>query len=382
MRQRIIRKICELNEADLTLAHVRTATVVRLPFHLCTGSIFRIADPDGDRLHIWLRNKVSIPHDSEFREELSLPVTTEISISSPDPFFTDALIIDRHPELRPGEFDAIRTGKLRAIGTASLRNPGFRLLNEVVGAHQMVRLAPYVSGLGASWPRMLTEREVFARILVDVVLLVDPDRTIGEDIVLALFGNIDQLPYGLSVGGIGDVRDYSSEQLSELEHAIRKLRNHAFYELKTSAIAASLRGDSIVAVVLGCAAVEGAHGSFMRLALRDKVPGKSGKFNKFMDGLLRDHGFFSLVQLSVHALMDDEERPTDEELERCLRGVTMRNAIMHAGIKKTGEYKMRQFTWSEMNDAYGGIMAVYRAFEGAVEDREKSQQASSPDADH
>ncbi|MCH8149004.1 MAG: hypothetical protein IH987_13660 [Planctomycetes bacterium] len=67
--------------------------------------------------------------------------------SSQYDFLTDALIIDRHPELRPGDYEAIRTGKLGSIGFASHRNPGFRLLNEVVGAHQMVRLGPYVHGL-------------------------------------------------------------------------------------------------------------------------------------------------------------------------------------------------------------------------------------------
>lgn len=365
--QRIIRKITELNEDNLTLAHVRTATIVRLPFHLCTGSIFQIIDPDNDQLHIWLRNKLSIPHDEDIHKALMFQTIR----SSPDDFLSDALIIDCDPELRPGEFEAIRTGKVGSVGPASLRNPGFRLLNEVIGAHQMVRLGPYISGINALWPRMLTVHEIIERILIEVVLLADPDCTIDKDIVLKLFDNVDQLPIGLSTGGIGDLRDYSSEQISALELAVRKLRNHAFYELKTNAIAAMLSGDSIVAIVLGCAALEGAHGAFMRLVLRDKVPGRSGKFNKFMNGLLREQGFFSLVQLTIRVLMNNEERPTDEEIESCLRGVTIRNAIMHAGIKGTGKYKIREFTPSEINDGYSGIMAVYRAFEAAVEFREK-----------
>ncbi|MCH8149005.1 MAG: hypothetical protein IH987_13665 [Planctomycetes bacterium] len=222
---------------------------------------------------------------------------------------------------------------------------------------------------------------MFARILIDVVLLVNPDSTISKDIVLTLFDDVDQLPLELPTVDVGSLRDYSSEQLSGLELAVKKLRKHAFYELKTSADSAMLRDDSIVAIVLGCAALEGALGAFMRLALRDKVPGQSGKFNSFMNVLLRGQGFFSLVQLSVRAFLKDEERPTDEELERCLRGVEMRNAIMHAGTNKAGKYRYRQFTPSEMNDAYGGIMAVYRAFEAAVEAREDSQLASSPHAD-
>jgi hypothetical protein len=285
---------------------------------------------------------------------------------------TDALIVNRQPKLRPDEFEAIRTGKTEAIGFASLRNPGFRLLNEVIAAHQMIRLGPYVSGMGALWPRMLTERETFERILVEVVLLADPDRTIDKNIILRLLDNIDQLPFSLANEGMGDLRDYSSEQIAALELAVRKVRNHAFYELKTNAIAAMLGGDSIVAIVLGCAALEGAHGAFMRLTLRDKIPGDVRKFNEFTNGLLREEGFYSLVQLSVQVFMKTEERPTDDELKRCLKGVTIRNAIMHAGIKGTGKYRIREFSRSEINDGYSGIMAIYRAFEAVVESREKS----------
>ena len=332
--QRIIRKLNELNEANLTLGYVRTATIVRLPFHLCTGSIFQIDDPDNEHIQIWLRNKLSISYNADIHEALSTRTSTEN-------FFTDALIVNRQPEFRPGEFEAIRTGKTSAIGPVSLKNPGFRLLNEVIADHQMVRLGPYISGMSTLWPRMLTEREVFERILVEVVLLADLDRTIDENIILALFDNIDQLPFGLGGTGIGDLRDYSSEQIAELKLAVRKVRNHAFYELKTSAISAMLSGDFIVAIVLGCAALEGAHGTFMRLALRDKIPGKIGEFNEFMNGLLREYGFYTLVQLSVRVLMKIEERPSDDELKRCLKGVTIRNAIMHAGIKRTGKYKIR-----------------------------------------
>ena len=362
--QRIIRKLNEIDEDNLTLAHVRTATIVRLPFQLCTGSVFQIDDPDNECLIIWLRNKLSIPHNADIHEALS-------TRTSPDNFFTDALILNSQPKILPNEFEAIRTGKTSAIGFASPRNPGFQFLNEVIAAHQMVRLGPYITGIGASWQRMLTEKEAFERILVEVILLADSDRIIDKNIILRLFDNIDQLAFGLGGGGTGDLRDYSSEQLAALELAVRKIRNHAFYELKTNAITAMLSGDSIVAIVLGCAALEGAHGSFLRLSLRDKIPGKVGEFNKFMNGLLREQGFYSLVQLSVRVLMKVEERPSNDELKRCLNGVSIRNAIMHASIKGTGKYKIREFSRSEINDGYSGIMSVYRAFEVAVESREK-----------
>jgi hypothetical protein len=371
--QRIIRKLDGLTDDNLTLANVRTVTLVRLPFHLSTGPIFQIVDPEDERSQIWFRNKLSVPHNADVQQEIS-----QIMHSSPDDFLTDALIVNCKPELRPGEFNAIKARNAAAIGPASLQNPGFRFLNEVIAAHQIVRTRPYVAGLGASWPRMLTEREIFARILVEVVLLAEPERLMDKETVLPLIDNIDQLPMSLPTGEVGEIRDYTEEQITELMFAVRKLRNHAFYELKSNAVAAMLRDDAIVAIVLGCAALEGTHGAFMRLALRDQIPGDTGEFNKFVNGLLREQGFYSLVQLSVRVLMKAEERPSESELKQCLDGVTIRNAIMHASIKGTGKYKIRDFSRSEISNGYSGIMAVYRAFETAVESREQTQQAIGP----
>jgi hypothetical protein len=114
---------------------------------------------------------LSIPHHVDIHEAWAAQVRNQIARSSTDDFLTDALIVNYQPKLRQGEFEAIRTGKTGAIGQASLQNPGFRFLNEVIAAHQMVRIGPYVSALGALWPRMLTEHEIFQRILVEVVLL-------------------------------------------------------------------------------------------------------------------------------------------------------------------------------------------------------------------
>lgn len=365
--QRIIRKLDDLNAAELERDEVKTATIVRLPFHLCTGSVFHFVDPDQNRLEIWLRNKLSIPHDADIHESLGIHRMG----TSPDDFLTDALLINRQPDFRSGEFEAIKNNNAAAIGFASPNNPGFRLLNEMIAAHQMVRVGPYVSEFGAMWPRMLSEREMFQRVIGEVVLISRKDRTLSDADVLRLFEDLDRLPLGLPSGGMGDPRDFSSEQLAALGSSVQKIRDHAFYELKTNAITAMLSGDSVVAIVLACAALEGVHGAFLRLVLSDKIPGQVGKFNSFMNSLLREQGFYSLVQLSSRVFMTDEERPSEDELTKCLEGVTIRNAIMHASIKGSGKYKLRELSRSEIDAGYSGIMKVYRTFETAFETRPK-----------
>lgn len=363
--QRIIRKLDDLNAAELERDEVRTATIVRLPFHLCTGPFFHFFDPDEDWLEIWLRNKQSVPHGADIHEELRVYGMG----TSPDAFLTDALLVNRQPDFRSSEFEAIKNNNVNAIGCASPNNPGFRLLNEVIAAHQMVRLGPYVAGLGAMWPRMLSAREMFQRVIGEVVLISRKGRALTDADVSSLFDYLDQLPLGLSRSSAGDIRDFSTEQLAELGTAAQKIRNHVFYELKTNAITAMLSGDSVVAIVLACAALEGVHGAFLRLVLSDRIPDNVKKPNSFVDTFLREQGFYSLVQLTSRVFMTDEERPTEDELAKCLNGVTIRNAIMHAGIKGTGKYKLRELSRSEIDAGYSGIMAVYRSFEAAFENR-------------
>lgn len=368
--QRIIRYLDKLGAEDLTPRHVRTATLVRLPFRLCTGTIAQIRDPDSDRLDLWLRNRVFVQHDADIEEVWLTPGLQEVLHSSAEHLLTDVVAIDREPDLQPGEFEGLVAGKPGPIRLASLECAGLRLLNEVIGAYQSVRLGPYSSARGLAWPRMLTFREAFERIPVQVVLFCDPERAIDGQAVLRLCDHLDGLPLGLGSGWTGDIRDLSPDQMAAMESAVPKLRKHVFYELRANAVSAMLSGDAIVAIVLACAALEGAHGAFVRLALRSKVPGGVAQFNRFMDGLLREQGFYSLVQLSVRAFMEEGERPSEDDLQKCLHGVTIRNAIMHAGIRGTGRYKLREYTASELSAGYRGIMAVYRAFAAAVDARE------------
>ncbi|WP_420627301.1 hypothetical protein [Candidatus Leptofilum sp.] len=370
--QRIIRKLNNTDLNNVSPENIQTITIIKLPFRLCTGALFQFIDNENEKIQVWLENRISIPHELEILETLSLLSHHKIAGSSEDDFLTTALIVNSQPQLRQGELEAIKTNDGSKIGTASLQNPGFRLLNEIIAAHQMVRLGPYVSSMGATWPRMLSERELFPRILLEVVLVGSTNYFIDEETIIKLLETIDFSSFGILEATTGDIRDYSEQQLSELKVAVEKVRKHAFYELKANAITAMLRGDAIVAIVLGCAALEGVHGAFLRLVLRNKIPENYDKFNQFMGSLLREQGFYSLVQLSTQVFMEEEERPSNDELKRCLDGVTIRNGIMHAGIRKTGRYKIRDYSRAKISDGYSGIIAVYRAFESAVESREQS----------
>ena len=250
--------------------------------------------PDDTHLQIWLRNKVSIPHTADIHEVFA--TQSQPLLKKYQDFLTDALIVNCQPKLRPNDLKTIKAG-VGIIDHAAIQNSG-QLLNEIIAAHQIVRLGPYISCLDATWPRMLYPGEIFERMLYEVTLITEPNRIIDQNIILNL---LSDTPSGSCTRMAGDLRDFSKEQISALKLAVSKVRKHAFYELKTKAIAAMLSRDSIVAIVLGCAALEGAHGFYMRLALRNKIPGDTGKFNTFMNSLLREQGFLSCSTFRARA---------------------------------------------------------------------------------
>ena len=222
--QRIIRALDAVAPKGLTPAHIRTATLVRLPFHLCTGSLLQITDPDNSRMQIWLRNRLSIPHDVEIHMAWDTLRKRQTASSCPSTYLTDAIIVNADPKLSADEFDAIKAMRGGGIGSASLKNPGFRLLNETIVAHQMVRLGPYPCGVGMLWPRMLTDREIREHIVVELVLVAEPNRTIDNECVLTLLADVDRsFPFHPQGGGMGDLRDYSPQEIVAVQRAIPKI---------------------------------------------------------------------------------------------------------------------------------------------------------------
>jgi hypothetical protein len=358
--QRLVRRFADVDLEKVTVRHLYTATVVRLPFHLCTGSLFNIVDPEDPRLGLWIRNRVSIPSDMDIHAALSQPIFRDDAA-----LFTDVVLVNRKPKVQEQTIEAIRNGRSDAPGFPDFNNPAFALLRDVLAAHQMVRIGPYFAGIGASWPRILTLREIHEGILVEYLVIDEVDAAVDEGKARELFGHVDRIPFGPARGGIGDIRDYSADQLQSLVEGVTKVREHAFHELYCNAISAQLRGDRITAIILACAAAEGAHGAYLRARLKEAVTDPA-EFNELANAVLREQGFFSLVQLTARMLMPKADRPSEDTLLKSKEGISIRNSIMHAGIDRHGQYKFRKHKPADMEASYSALLSLCRTFETAL----------------
>ena len=160
--------------------------------------------------------------------------------------------------------------------------------------------------------------------------------------------------------------DLEPDALESMPKHIEMFRRHAYHEIAYRAQIASIQRDPVVALILACAALEGAHAHFVRTRLAERLAShKRGE--QLIEDLLREQGIYTLLQVSV-AFLVDAHRPSEEVLASCLNALTIRNSIVHAKQKK-GQYKLRSYTAGELYAAVSAVMKVFRQLVGDEADR-------------
>jgi len=86
-----------------------------------------------------------------------------------------------------------------------------------------------------------------------------------------------------------------------------------------------------------------------------------------LSDLLREQGFSVMIKVTSYLFLPPEFRPAPEVLKECLKGVTMRNAIMHALTDNKGQYKIKGYVNIEISNAYSAVFKVYECFVKAIE---------------
>jgi hypothetical protein len=166
--------------------------------------------------------------------------------------------------------------------------------------------------------------------------------------------------------------------ISRLGDSISHYADYLFYEIAFEAKVRMIERDFIGALLLSVVALEGAHAAFLRSSLKQKLP--TDKADQLIENLLRDAGLYNLYQVTPFLLMDDQERPSIDQLEACGRGITMRNEFMHARVKG-GQYKIRNRTPSDILNAYSSVFQVYQSYVSALEKRLGGQEGLTSTAD-
>lgn len=343
----------------LSAEQVRYGLVLRLPFRLRVNGLIRMPQVDRNS-EVWIHNRIAVPPGSHLPAVIhSLPDKDRDGYGG---LWSQAVVVLNTPVLQEGAVDALKAGDLRSLGLGGNMFRALTVLNELVFGYSEVTGSIF----GGAPLRFLTDTEFFETLRVEFGFLAFPEYPItNQDITEILEWRPPREFRSLGGQLTGDLTDLPDSTWADIPKQIEKLREHAYHELAFKAKMAMIDREPLIALVLACAALEGAHAALLRQALSTPLSQHPKGPDGIVENLLREQGIFTLVQLTSYAFMDAAQRPTPEEIDCCLEALTMRNGIVHAKQKK-GTYKLRAHTFMELSEAYSAVLTVYRNYLAAL----------------
>lgn len=339
--------------------NVRFGLIVRLPFRIRVSSLTRI-DPIDNEAEVWFHNRVAIPKGSHLPKILyDLRDNQDNGYAA---LWSQAVVLLTKPKLVDGVIDAMREGSTGNLGIGGNYFQAIQVLNEVIYGYADVTKSLF----GGAPLRFLTDMDFFQGLYLEFAFLAPRDYAItAKDMQEVLDWRPDREVVALGGQLTGEMEDLDPGALSQLATSIGRFREHAFYELAFKARTAMLDREPIIALVLACAALEGAHAALLRTSLSPALGAYSKGAEGLIDSLLREQGIYTLIQLTACVFMDAGHSLTPDKLERCLGALIIRNDIVHAKQKK-GMYKLRAHSFKDLSEAYSAVMDVYQIFVDAV----------------
>jgi hypothetical protein len=355
----------ELNLSQATEVEVRIGSILRLPFRFRTGPVFSLDLPSDPLATVWLRNRVDVPEGTPWEDVQRLAENAGVldvheSVRFPlDVLNTDALVVIEGQVFREQDLVKIRRGEMPST-LANRYSDTLRLFNEFVCAY----VGATKQLFGGSPIRMFTDSEFGDTMRVYARIVCPRGYVLTEANALEMLNWRPGQVHLATKQYTGSWNDFPSAQIAGIGKHFRAQQQHAFFEIALKAKMAMVDRDPVVALVLACAALEGAHAAFLRQATQQQLSG-APKSDELLNNLLREQGIHTLFRLTPFLFMTPQQRPAADVLEGCRKGLEMRNDIMH--IKTTGkQYKIRRHTFASLSDAYAAVLQAYDSFVAAL----------------
>ncbi len=171
--------------------------------------------------------------------------------------------------------------------------------------------------------------------------------------------------------------DLPTIDVSRIQALLSSHEENLHHELMLVAKNLMFQRQASIALLVAMAALETVHGAFLREALGAALPDEEGEKSRVINDFMREQGFYALVRISPYLFLEPGERPTRGDIELCMKGIEIRNAVMH-GLVKKGRFKMRGYSFDDYNEGYKGAFALYRSFSKALEKRQTPASPRAP----
>jgi hypothetical protein len=355
----------------VTEENIRVAFVVRLPFRVRLGMLRRYVYDD--QFEIWIRNKVDLPPGTTFQQAMPHMKTGEGRLQ-PDLLFSEALILNRKVKVNSDSLEAVRrtTNKdgVLPIECDKKYFLALKVLNDFLVAFHTATKEMF----GGTAISRLSNMEFFNRLRFEITLICPAGAEVDAELAEELLNSrVEREVLGVQQFA-GEWGDVAEDRLALIQKALELQERFIFHEFAFEAKSRMVEQDYVGALLYAVVAFEGAHAAYLKLGLDRKFSfitdeRERGKVvDEHAERLLKEAGISAVYRLTPVLFMDEEERPSEEELEQCGKGITMRNEIMHSLAKK-GQYKLRNRTAAKLTEAFSGVLKVYDRFVAAIEKR-------------
>jgi hypothetical protein len=352
---------------ELTDACERELRVVlrcKLPFRLRVQGILHVHRP-GTSQHAYLLNREQVSSQTQIYRRTYAPPSADGErvlksrvLGMPKGHCTDVLLISKPQRLKPEAPVVLADEDRRRRELPALT----RLLNGLLVAYCVA-----TGDRHGIFPYRLYQVDALEEIAnLTFYVTSRPGRELTDDDAMGMFreSKTSPPPPPTMVGF-----DLPPEQLKkDLTRSFDLHEREIFYQFEIEAGLSA--ADPARRLLLACIALEAAHAAMLRsrIAKRDPALNTEQAVSDLLIG-----GFMRTVVLTPSLVMEPDERPSQELIERAMKGVIARNDIMHA-VRKRGEYKIASFDNARLRQLGDDVLALLEVFRKAVE-KDAEQEA-------
>jgi hypothetical protein len=318
---------------------------------------FRFQD---NEFEIAIRNRVHLSKDSSYQEAIS-------SVKSYDELWSDALVIIGSPKISKEGLDRLRNwkpdkGSFPITGTEDMFK-AMQALNHFVIAYATTTKNVY----GGSPLRLFRPSDYFAHHKWQIAIIAPKGEPLTNENIIQMLEWRPNIKIS-SLGSLwGQLDDIGAEDLVGIENTMSLQNDFVFFEIAFEAKSKMASDDYIGALLMAVAALEGAHAAFVHHELGARLNQNSDR--SLPDEFIRELGLHLCNRLTPYLLMGEAERPSQELIQQCEKGIKIRNEIMHALKNNKGKYRLRTRTHEEISNAYSGVLRVYNCYVSALLNR-------------
>ncbi|MFG0332976.1 MAG: hypothetical protein ACF8TS_06390 [Maioricimonas sp. JB049] len=350
--------------ANTSKENVRFAYSVDLPFRIRLGAQYqRRFAVRGRVVDVYLRNDVSISREQDLHEFLS----RNRSISD---LFTRAVVVVANPNFSEKLLHELRAATIKAENLEYPRGTSERFTAQEALNHFVIAYSTATRQLFGGAPLRVLRTYEFSDFLRWEVTIIGPPDALSDDDISHVFELKPEREFVVDGSLTGELFDLPKDAHSHLDDALQRHRDFVFYEYAFEAKEKMVAGDSIGALLMAVAALEGAHGAFVSEALTQRLP--DGVDPELPEDFIRALGMSLCNQLTPFLLMDEAQRPSLELVRGAATGLKYRNEVMHALRNRRGEYRTRLRSNAELCEAYSAVLKLYEVYREAFEEIEST----------